>query len=64
MNRRSVVCAGVSATGELLWKHEAMEMWQILQLFYKHYEGDFGEQWMWLSAYQKGMDWREGERHV
>lgn len=58
MNRRQPICKGVNEQGELLWDSIPMEFWQIKQLFYKHYSGDFGEQWMWLVAYQGGMEWR------
>jgi hypothetical protein len=59
MNRKQPVCVGVSETGELVWSHEAMELWQIIQLFRKQYQGDFVEQWMWICAHQKGMDWTD-----
>ncbi len=62
MNRKQPVCKGINDRGQLIWDYEAMELWQILQLFYKHYEGDLGEQWMWLVLAQKGMDY-VGESH-
>ena len=57
MNRRQPICAGVDESGELVWDDQAMELWQVRQLFYKQYGGDLGEQWMWLVAQNKGMDW-------
>lgn len=58
MNRRQPICKGTDTRGELVWDYEAMQWWQIKQLFYKRYPGDLGEQWMWLVAYQGGMEWR------
>lgn len=59
MNRSQPVCTGTNEKGELTWKPASMEFWQIVQLYYKHYCGDFGEQWMWLVLQEKGMEWSE-----
>lgn len=53
MNRKQPVCRGMDERGELVWGLEDMQFWQIVQLFYRRYPGDFGEQWMWVTLKQK-----------
>ncbi len=56
MNRKQPVMIGADENGEIIWDTIPMDFWQIKQLFYKRYEGNFEEQWMFLSAAQKGAD--------
>lgn len=59
MDRQQPICIGTNQQGELQWRFIPMELWQILQLYRRQYQGDFGEQWMFLTAYNAGWDWRD-----
>ena len=60
MNRLQPICVGTRPDGELDWKIVPMELWQIMQLYRRQYQGDFGEQWMYLTAVEKaGWLWNE-----
>ena len=56
--RTEPICTGTNHKGELTWATVPMEMWKILQLYRRQYQGDFGDQWMWFVVYQKqGIGW-------
>ncbi len=52
------VCAGLDALGELLWNYQEKALWHR-RMFPVTYSGDFAIEWMWKSAYEKGMEWEE-----
>jgi hypothetical protein len=54
------VCAGVDPQGELLWDLQMKAPWHS-KMFPVRYQGDFGEQWMWLSLMEKGLEWDRAE---
>jgi hypothetical protein len=58
MNRQQPICTGTDHEGRLQWAWVPMELWQILQLYRRQYQGDFGEQWMRMVLMQShGLGW-------
>lgn len=51
--------AGLNELGELIWELRPMPRWQM-EMFRKHYKGDFVPEWIDLFAFEKhGSTWDE-----